>query len=87
MPWSCKTRQVVRPGAIDPSVIDAEGDREAIGRVRKRVWGMTAVGYFAVFVMWPVFTVRPGYIPRDPSCAVTDIHACGACVGVDLRKL
>lgn len=64
MLWVGLITQVVRPGAIDPSVIDAEGDREAIGRVRKRVWGMTAVGYFAVFVLWPVLTVRPCYIAR-----------------------
>ncbi len=76
---------MVRPGAIDPSIIDAEGDREAIGRVRKRVWAMTAVGYFAVFVMWPVFTVRPGYAPSYAATYMC-MSACmvwGHCSGVD----
>lgn len=49
--------QVARPGAIDPSVYYAEEDREIIGKVRKKVWYITAGGYFAVFILWPCLTV------------------------------
>ncbi len=52
--------QVTRPGAIDPSVIEVEEDRETIGRYRRHIWIATIAGYLAVFILWPCLMAPAG---------------------------
>ena len=64
--------QVTRPGAIDPSAVDTTEDQAIIGKARKKVWVLTIVGYFALFILWPCLmapaggTWSVGYFRFDP---------------------
>ena len=52
--------QVTRPGAIDPSAVDTTEDQAIIGKARKKVWVLTVVGYFALFILWPCLMAPAG---------------------------
>ena len=56
----CVLLQVTRPGAIDPSAVDTTEDQAIIGKARKKVWILTIVGYFALFILWPCLMAPAG---------------------------